>query len=785
MSFLIKLLKPALKWFVAGQAKKNLPNYNDTVLVDYLNGTVEITRDKWGVPHIYAENRSDLFFAQGFVHAQERLWQMELMRRVVSGRMCEVVGEDALEVDRITRIMGFKRLGEADVKRFENHELLPLLEAYINGVNTFLSNCKHLPVEFKLLKIKPEDWTMSDCFGMARLLAMQMSQGWLHELERMGLADKFGLERAQELFPNYPLQNPAALKYGIETNRQVDGTLEAFKGPYLKPLGGSNNWVVAPHKMVTGFAALCNDPHLLVNAPNIWFENHLVAPDYENTGVSIPGVPMILIGHNRNIAWGATLSYADIQDTYIEKFTGDNCRQYHFGDRILKSTHRTEKIYIKGQAQPHEEEVIETHHGPVILSVDELTKISLCSKALQDNDMIIGFYELNVAENWDDFVGACEKVSVPSLSLVYADTKQNIGYYMTGEVPLRARSKGLLPNPGYDAQHEWTGRVPFGEMPHVLNPEQGYFYTCNHKLVPDDFPYDLGDTWMNGYRAKRLDALFNTKEQFTMDDFAAWQMDFYCIPGLEFAELVRVLKGQDAYNTLPGRVKATAELLLDWDGYLTADTVGGTVYQVLKQSLIDLMFDDKLLMRGDIYRPELPVFHINEFFGYDTVTILRLFKNPASSWWVKSPEETLIEALKQTEAYLTERLGANQKEWKWGQLHRIVAKHALGVKEPLGEIFDVGNVPIGGDTDTVCQIAFVPGKHYDGTMIAASYRQLIDMGNLANSKCIAPVGQSGNVESPHYSDQMDMWVKGEFKPMIWTKEQVEAHKKATFTLKPM
>ncbi|MDC0231209.1 penicillin acylase family protein [Aureispira] len=783
MSLLSKLLKPVLEWFIVKQSKQNLPNYND-ILIGAVQEHVEIIRDKWAVPHIYAQNQNDLFFAQGFVHAQDRLWQMELTRRVVSGRVSEIVGEDALDVDRLTRIMGFKALGEKDVVRFKKNTLFPIIESYIKGINFYIENCTNLPVEFKLLKFKPELWTVADCFGMSRLLAMQMSQGFLHELERMGLAEKFGLDKVSEIFPEYSSSNPIALKYGNETNRIVDGKLEAFKGPYLQPLGGSNNWVVAPHKMEHGAAALCNDPHLLIGTPNIWYENHLIAPEYENTGVSIPGVPLILIGHNRDIAWGATLTYADIQDTFIEKFTGPNCLQYRYGDRILKSVSYEEIIKIKGRNTPHVEQVIHTHHGPVILDIDETTKISLCSNALKDNEMIIGFYELNMAKGWNDFVGACSKLTIPSLSLVYADTNNNIGYYMTGEVPIRAQNKGLVPSNGYDGQQEWTGRVPFDEMPHVLNPEQGYFYTCNNKLVGDDYPYDLGNIWMNGYRAKRLETLLNSKDKFNFDDFANWQLDFHCEPGLQFAAIVSDLKNSLALEQLAGRVKITADLLIEWDGLLTADCIGGTIYQVLKQELIDLMFDNSNLLRGKVSNKEISIFDINEFFGHDTTTILRLFNNPRSSWWELPPQQTLILALINTEAFLTKTIGADYNSWKWGALHKLVSKHALGVKKPLDEIFDVGNRSIGGDTDTLCQVAFLPGKHYDGSMIAASYRQLIDMGDFSNSKCVAPIGQSGNLESPHYHDQFDMWMKGEYKPMIWSKEQVESFKRYKTVLKP-
>lgn len=784
MSILLRVLKPLIKKIAQSQARKNLANYNESLTVSGVKATVRIIRDEWAVPHIYAENQSDLFFAQGYLHAQDRLWQMELTRRVYQGRLSEIIGKDALDVDIICRKLGLKALGKSDEKTLGKHELFAVVEQYVAGVNAYIDQLEQLPVEFKLLKFKTEKWAVSDCFAMARLLSLQMSQGFLHQLERWMMTEQFGLDKVQEIFPAYPVQNPTALEQGLETNQRIGTQLNAFKGPYLPSIGGSNNWTVAANKMENGAAALCNDPHLLIGTPNIWYENHLKSADFEVTGVSIPGVPLVMIGHNRSIAWGATLSYADIQDTYIEKFTGPSCLQYYCGDRILKSTKREEKILIKGQAA-HVFDAIQTHHGPVILDIDDRTKISLASKALQQNEMMFGFYNLNRADNWDDFVGACAQLSIPSLSLVYADTSQNIGYYMTGEVPVRNKSKGLLPNHGFDGKQEWTGRVPFEAMPHCYNPQKGYFYTCNHRIVDQNYPHDLGNIWMNGYRAQRLEELFNSKKRYNFNDFAAWQLDFHCQPGLDFAQFMDNFLDSATIEGLPKRVQHCIELLTKWDGNLTADSVGGTVYQVLKQQLIDLIFGAGRAISGRVTVPELSVFEITEFFGHDSTTILRLLKHPESSWWTdRSVEATVLTAWNQTEVFLTQQLGAEMPQWTWGRLHTMTAKHALGVKKPLDEIFDVGKQAIGGDTDTLCQIAFVPGKQYGGTMVGASYRQMIHMGDFDKSVCIAPVGQSGNFVSAHYQDQFDRWAKGKYKPMIWSDDQVQRHKKYEAVLKP-
>lgn len=787
MSITSRLLNPLLQWFVRHQARKNLPDYNQNQQLQGLNHSVEIIRDNWGIPHIYAQSEADLFFAQGYVHAQDRLWQMELLRRVVAGRLSEIIGKKTLEIDKIARTFGFRHFAEQDAKQWGELPHEQTMVAYTEGINAYIKTTKNLPAEYKLLRFEPEPWEVADSLAIARFLSLQMAQGWLHEIERWHLAAQHGAEKAQELFPEYPLSNPAPLAKGIETNKRTANLLEAFKGPFLRPIQGSNNWVVAPEKMETGAAALCNDPHLIINAPNIWYENHLVTTDgYATTGVSMPGVPMVLIGHNEQIAWGITLSYADVQDTYVEKLVNETSSQYHFKDRILKASIRQEKIKIKGEKEAEEWTCKSTIHGPVIAYLPDNQALSLCTKALQDNEMLTGFYNINKAASWNDFVQAIQQLTIPSLNIVYADKEQNIGYYMSGEVPIRTRSKGLLPNLGYTGQQEWIGKVPFEEMPHTFNPASGYFYTCNNKIVADDFPHDLGHTWMNGYRAKRLSQLLASKEKYSLEDFEAWQMDFLCLPGVAFAQLVATQQDTAAYQALPAAVKSMASLLVEWDGYLTAESQGGVVYEVLKQQLIQLVFEPQRALQGLVSQREVSIFLLSEFFGHDAPTLLRLFENPTSKWWQSCPTETLLKALVATKDFLEKELGTNQQGWQWGKLHQFIAKHALATQDILQGIFDVGPLPIGGDTDTLCQIANIPqAERANSSSVGPSYRQIIDMGDWDNCRCCAPLGQSGNTVSPHYKDQLEHWMEGKYKPMLWSKEKVLAAKTYSCTLKPI
>lgn len=773
MSFWTTLLKPVYDWYISKHAKAALPNYNQTLQAEALKEDVEIIRDKWAVPHIYAENQHDLFFAQGFVHAQDRLWQMELNRRVVYGEVSEFAGEAAIDLDKMMCSLDFPKRALDDAKQLEESDLLEYITAYAKGVNHFIATADKLPVEFKLLKIEPREWTAQDSLAIGRLLTMKMSLGWLHEIERLNLAQEFGLEKVQELFPEYPSNNPVAFNGIPETFERVGEGLKAFNGPFLDRSGGSNNWVVSPDKMTTGAAALCNDPHLMIDLPNIWFENHLIAPDYECTGVSIAGIPLVMIGHNRKIAWGATLSYADIQDTYIETFTGPNCLQYEYNGRILKAKHTKHLIKVKG-AKPVTYTSIETHHGPTILSLNATQRIALCSKAVQSNTMIEAFYALNLAEDWNAFLEACKLMVIPSLSLVYADTNDNIGYMMTGAVPLRKRRKGLLPADGSVADYDWKGQIPFEEMPHSFNPSKGYWYTCNHKLVDDNYKYDLGEIWMSGYRANRLDKLFKKQDKYSFEHFANWQMDFFCPPGLEF---VAYLKEQRPKLKLTKEVVEMLNLFEDWDGYLTAESGEGAIYQVFKQQCMEVIFEkhgDPNRLRGVFSaKDKIPAFSYTEFSSHDAGLLLRLLKNPESLWWEGAHSKMLKEILDRTYRFLTTKLGSDMETWQWGALHKMTAAHALAQKAPLDELFNLSNVPIGGDADTLNQVNFEPSAPFSGGMVTASYRQLIDMANFDNAKCIVPIGQSGNHVSQHYKDQFEDWYKGNYKPMLWSKGKIE------------
>jgi penicillin amidase len=416
--------------------------------------------------------------------------------------------------------------------------------------------------------------------------------------------------------------------------------------------------------------------------------------------------------------------------------------------------------------------------------------------SLQPCQAVQGWLQLNRSEGWDDFVEAVRLIEAAQINALYADVDGNVGYWVTGRVPVRARGQGLTPAPGWSGEYEWVGEVPFEEMPHALNPEQGYVVTCNHRIVPDgstkltgaDYPHFLGTVWMNGYRARRVvdvfEAKFGADETLSFDDFRALHVDFHSIPGLKLAAHLEGLVSPD------GDVQAALEKLRAWDGDLGAESVAGTLYQVTLYRLVHNLWEPAL-GRDLLYKllgegPHPLLYDSNEFYGHSTVTVLNLLDDPDSAWVQDAggKDALLLCSVGEAVAWLKETLGPEIDGWQWGKLHHAVFPHTLGVQPPLDRVFNRGPFPIGGDTDTVCQTAYHAHTPYDVNAWGPSYRQIVDMGDLSRAVISFPPGQSGQLGSPHYDDLIEAWLKGEHHPMLWTREQVEREAEARLRLEP-
>jgi penicillin G amidase len=781
MTILTDIAAPVLRAGLTAIGRTRLPQTSGSINIAGISQPVEILRDTWGIPHIYGKTTPDALFALGFVHAQDRLFQMELNRRTATGRLSELFGPMALDTDRAARTFGYARLGLADFPALEK-ETQAGIQAYIAGINAYLNHpSRKLPVEYTLLGIKPEPWTLADSMAFSRLMFWQLSHAWYSEIVRSQLISKVGPEHAAEWEINYPPANPTILPQGIEFNRlDPDGSL---KGARLQRGQGSNCWAISGDRSITGRPYLCNDMHLVLTLPTIWYEAHINGGPLNISGVTMPGIPFALVGHNDRISWGITLAFTDCEDLFIEKFDPDHPTRYQAPDGWREAEIIHETIKVKGAAD-HVEPVQYTRHGPVISDVVGYPeqKVAVCSMALRPTHGLHAWNLLNRASNWTEFSEAMHLVNATQLNVGYADVDGNIGYYVTGAHPIRGKGDGRVPAPGWDAEYDWQGGVPFEDIPHALNPEKGYVVTCNNKIIPDDFPYDLGSVWMNGYRARRLSEMIEEKDKVGPDDFNRMHMDVFCFPAVDFIKRLENVSSTDP------QIERMLSRLRHWDLRLSTDSVAGSIYEVIRYSLVRNLMEPVLGVEmtnhllGIAFNPVLLNDH--EFFGYDTVSLLRMLDDP-ESWWIQQAggREALIRtSLHQAADYLSKKLGANEEDWQWGKLHRLTFAHALGAQKPLDKVFNRGPYPIGGDTDTPLQTAMSPESPYDNKLWSPSVRFIMDMSDLSKCQVVTPVGQSGQLGSPHYDDFIDLYMTGKYHPMLWTREQVEANLEGKLTL---
>jgi penicillin amidase len=431
--------------------------------------------------------------------------------------------------------------------------------------------------------------------------------------------------------------------------------------------------------------------------------------------------------------------------------------------------------------------VIVTRHGPIISDVVGYPqqRLAVCSMALRPCLALSGWLKLNTAGCWDEFAEAVRLIEAPQLNVAYASVDGNIGYWVTGKVPVRAKGDGNVPAPGWTGEYEWTGEVPFEDMPHALNPKQNFVVTCNNKIVPESYPHFLGSVWMNGYRAGRIESILKSKKELSTEELGAIHLDFTCLPGQELVARLEGLENEDP------DIRLALERLRAWDGRLDPESVAGALYEVTRYSLARGLFDPclgpdlALRVMGQGFHPLLFLAH--EFYGHDTVTLLRLLDQP-DSWWMEKAggRQALLErSLKQAVEWLRRELGPDPDGWQWGKIHRVTFEHSLALRKPLDLVFNRGPYPIGGDTDTPCQTAMLPGAPYDSQACSPTFRMVADMGDLSRSLAVAPPGQSGQLGSPHYDDMIEPWLKGEYHPMLWTREQVEAEAKNRLILEKL
>ncbi|HEV8574893.1 MAG TPA: penicillin acylase family protein [Dehalococcoidia bacterium] len=764
--------------------RRPVPRGKGKVTLQGLRARAEIIRDRWGVPHIYATNIEDVAFAVGYAQAQDRLWQMEVNRRAASGTLSELLGEQALEIDRMTRRIGFRRAAERDWREADKEERAAL-NAYAAGVNAYIARAK-MPLEFTILRSRPGPWQPVDSLAFGRLFGWALTGNWDSEIVRSWTIERFGAEVMAELEPNYPAGAPVIVPPGTEAKgirpdllddmRQTE-ELVGFVGR-----GASNNWAVDGTKSATGKPLLASDPHLTLSMPSIWWEMHIDSPEMKAAGVGLPGLPAVIMGHNERIAWGMTAALVDGDDLFVEQVDPADAPRYRQNGKWSRGEVVREEIAVRKRKEPVVEEVLTTRHGPVISPAikGETRTLALRTVALEPAHQVKAMMTVMAAQNWDEFRQALQGWPFPSLNFAYADVDGNIGYQLAGLVPMRGKGHGTVPAPGWTEDYDWKGFVPFDELPHSYNPPAHWIASANNKIADDDYPHFLSTENADGFRQKRIVEMLEAKEKHSTADFERMQVDQLSLAAKELVPLVTELKPEDEW------CRRVITFLKAWDYRLSPDSVAACVYEVFFAHMVRRTLEEKLGSWSDFFLGK----------GVHALRPHTLFYVASHSWLMEKMRErpewfqgktwsqAMEEALGSAVAELRERLGDEVSRWQWGRLHKQPFAHALGGVRGLDRIFNRAAVPVGGDANTVWQAAYTPYNGYDVNSFTASWRQIIDLADFNESRATLPSGQSGHPGSRHYADMTGMWRRGAYHPMLWDREQVEAGAKRRLELSP-
>ncbi len=772
--------------------KLPLPKTEGEIQIKGLRAPVRVFRDRWGVPHIYAENEHDLFMAQGFVQAQDRLWQMESNRRLAAGRLSEIIGPPTLGLDRLVRTLGVMRAARREVASYDTHTLR-ILNAFSEGINAFIDHRKgRLPLEFRLLKVDPDPWHPDDSIAWAKMMALFGGKNWQEEIVRAMLDQKLGMEKALELLGYNQPETPTIIPPGLDLT-SLWPLRPHIPGSFVPTLGGaSNNWAVHGSHTATGFPLLANDMHIVVRVPSIWYEMHLVAGEYDVTGLSMAGVPCIIAGHNKDLAWGAAYGYTDVQDIFLERMSPDKPGKYLYKDQWLQAELIKEEIRVKGEKNPVIHEIWQTRHGPIISSLVPAAQalehaLALKWSAHDPGHTLPTLHRINLARNWEEFKAAAQDWSEPALNLAYADRKGNIAYVLGGRIPIRLLGHGRGPFPGWTGENEWLGYVSPNQKPFLLNPERGFIATANNQVVGSEYPRYLSVDYAPGFRAARIEQFLSNKNKTSKAEFRTLQGDLKCLPAAPFIAALEGIgvRSPDAQQLLK-RLRA-------WDQVLGPESVGGAIYSVLFYRLLENTFRDELGPVADrFFGVGLTYLEpLNRFSQLSRVILQRVMEDRNSSWFddINTPEREdlahiLDKSLNETAEFLRQKLGTDPSGWQWGKLHQVELEHALGSVPPLDKVFNLGPYEVGGHFSTVWQSAVNPGMDFNLKGWTASNRHIYDLEDWDKSLGAIVPGQSGMFGSPHYDDQMEMWLNVEHHPLYYSRAKVESEAKHVLILKP-
>jgi penicillin amidase len=762
----------ALDW-VNSIARSVLPQLDGIAQVSGISARVTATRDGHGVPTIEASNLDDLFFTQGYVIAQDRLWQMDVMRRFAAGELSEILGVDLLKHDREQRILGM-RVAARKALEVGSEQDRARFEAYARGVNAYIdSHRDRLPLEFLILRYSPRPWTPED----SALIAAQMVKDLNHypykdALAREKILARLGPELTADLYVNSSWHDrpPTVSRPNLDqdTGDKDDGmdtgggTSVASRNPTpatdslvfepetdSRPVIGSNNWVVSGAHTVSGKPLLSNDMHLGHQMPNLWYEAHLRAGDFDVAGVTLPGMPFVIVGHNQRIAWGFTNIGPTVEDLYVETFNPKG--QYLTPDGWKEPEHRQEIIHVKGKPDVSMDVVL-TRHGPVITELipGESRKLAL-RWTLYDGTRN-PFFDVNSARNWEEFRRAFSKLDAPGQNVVFADADGNIGYQATGKIPIRASGDGSLPENGSDNAHEWIGYIPFDKLPSAFNPASGIVATANGRITPDGYPYSISTGWEAPWRSARIYRVLESGKKFSVADMLTLQTDIYS--EFERYSAERFVYAVDHSQNPSARAKQVAEIMRGWDGRMTADSVAPVIAARARAELVRLVLEPKLgSAPKNQEQIQTSLSWKSYHWGMQSVWMENLLQHQPKRWLpdtYANYNELLAAAV--TAAVSDPKAPKDLNLWKWGAYNPVEIQHPILERIPiLRRWTGPGVQPQSGSGYTLKAVSRSHGP---------SERMTVDLADLDQSTLNLVTGEAGNFLSPYYMDQWKAWYEG-------------------------
>jgi penicillin G amidase len=766
-----------------------LPDYSATLDLKGIKEEVTVIRDEYAIPHIYAKSEEDLYTAGGYVLAQDRLWQMDLLRRVTLGRLSEIFGDKFVETDLLLRALRYSEKSNRIIASMDSVQLR-CLQAFANGINEYIERQGNkLPPEFAILGYKPEPWAPVYSLNLIGYMAWDLKAGW-SEMMLEEVRNKVGEDLYRQLLPDlkqekthvYPLYTHDSLAMKLQAGL-LNGN-ENLRNLGLEIFHGSNNWAVSGKKSATGKPIVCNDMHLGLNIPGIWYQIHEVIPGkLDVSGLLLPGQPMVICGHNKRIAWGMTNAFVDNVDYYEEKINPQDSMQFMHNGEWMPIKIQKEIIRIKG-GKSTERQIKFTQHGPIISKFKNIKDKAVSMHWVGDemsNEMRT-VYLLNRAGNWTEFKDAITSFKAVSQNVVYADIDGNIGLYYAAGIPIRKRDFDGFFLPGWTDEYDWKGWVPFENLPHSFNPPTGYVSSANNNPVGDDYPYYIGRWFYPPNRIDRIRELLEAKKVLSVEDMKMIQTDQHSV--LARSMNADIVKELESIKNPDADEKLALSILKNWkDGDMSANLVAPSIFEKCY-----------LLLSEDMMKDEMGEDLFTRYFNEGSLikfAMMNMWKNPESAWWddISTPQketrsDIIRKSIKRTINFLTKTYGKDTADWKWGNIHTLILEHPLASVKVLDKLFglDRGPFKLGGSSHTIAPFTYPYEKAF-AINHAASHRHIFSISNWDESFTVIPTGNSGIPASKNYCDQTVLYINMKYHSEIYSDENVKKHEKFRMTLK--